>query len=723
MKRIIHLSIAYLIFFILSACQAEVSQYDLVWDTPSKDASGSMPIGNGEVGANVWVETNGDLVFYLSRTDSWSETGELYKLGRVRVSFNPSIVSGEDFRQVLDLADGRIRLHGAGMNLSFWIDSEQPVIRIAGHSRDGVSVTAKAEVWRDRQERITPEMASRCCWSISGFPDSVVFYRYPDDIIDAKDAVMVRHHNSCSSYDITLDLQGIELENRSDYDPFKDRCFGFRMEGRDLEKTSPLELTSDGAIKDIDIRITTGSGIYSNPDDWTAKMDGIAASSPSSRKSLQRTSGYWNRYWKKSYIYVVTPDGETGRNINRSYMLQSWMLACAGRGNYPIKFNGSIFTVDSRFTNPAIDENPDVRNWGGDYWWQNTRLPYYTMLKSGNFDMMKPLFEHYYRNLPMMKANARALCGAEGAICPETSTVFGTYSCHAYGWDRSGCTDSLPVNKYIKMLWSSSMEMVSLMLDYYNYTGDKSFAQNRIIPYAREFLKFYDTAYDRDAEGKLRIAPTQSLETYWYDVVNDMPTVAGLHDVLPRLRVLPAELSGEEDKALWQRLTEALPCLPTRMEGGVEVFAPAGSYNPRRSNIENPDLYPIFPYHLCNISTDNLQVGCESFNRRSFKGDFGWTYDGQVAARVGLAKEAAEELVKRIGNSNPSFRFPAYWGPNYDWTPDQDHGSNLMTMLQEMVLQTHDGKDYILPAFPEDWGVRFKLYSFGGKQVKYHKSL
>lgn len=714
---------AALAMLMISCTDLPVSGYELVWDTPSEDASGSMPIGNGEVGANVWVEPNGDLVFYISRTDSWSETGELYKLGRIRVSITPSIVSGDDFSQTLNLADGRIALHGAGTDLSFWIDSEQPVIRIAGNSREGVSVTAKAEVWRDRQMRITPEYAGNCCRSISGFSDDVVFHRYPDDILDAEDAVMVRHRNICSSYDATLDLEGIEIADRASYDPFKDRCFGFRMEGSGLAKSSPLELASSGAVKSIDICISTDSGIYSDPDEWTSKVNSIAASVPGSRKSLRRTAGYWNRFWKKSYILVETPDGDTGRKINRAYILQSWIMACAGRGNYPIKFNGSIFTVDPKFTDDGADFDPDFRRWGGDYWWQNTRLPYYPMLRSGDFDMMKVLFRHYFGNLEMMKANARALLGAEGAISPETATVFGTYCPQDYGWDRSQCTDRLTVNNYIRRIWSSSLEMISLMLDYYDYTGDKSLTRDMTVPYAREFLKFYDSYYGRDTEGKLVIEPTQSIETYWYNVVNDMPTVAGLHDVLPRLRAMPEDLSDDADKALWQHLFESLPDIPVRVEDGVEVFSPAASYNPARSNVENPELYPVFPFHLCNISTDNLQTGRESFERRPVKTTFGWSQDGQEAARLGLAEEAAANLLAKIGNSHPAFRFPAYWGPNYDWTPDQDHGSNLLTTLQEMVLQTYDGNDYLLPAFPDDWGVRFRLHSTGGRTVEYHKSI
>jgi hypothetical protein len=51
------------------------SCYDLVWDTPGKNSSDSMPIGNGDIGANVWVEQNGDLLILISKTDSWDENG------------------------------------------------------------------------------------------------------------------------------------------------------------------------------------------------------------------------------------------------------------------------------------------------------------------------------------------------------------------------------------------------------------------------------------------------------------------------------------------------------------------------------------------------------------------------------------------------------------------------------------------------------------------------
>ena len=58
---------------------AELESSNVVWTTPSKDSAGSMPLGNGEVGINLWVEEHGDLVFYISRSDALSEVSRLLK--------------------------------------------------------------------------------------------------------------------------------------------------------------------------------------------------------------------------------------------------------------------------------------------------------------------------------------------------------------------------------------------------------------------------------------------------------------------------------------------------------------------------------------------------------------------------------------------------------------------------------------------------------------------
>ena len=55
-------------------------------------------------------------------------------------------------------------------------------------------------------------------------------------------------------------------------------------------------------------------------------------------------------------------------------------------------------------------------------------------------------------------------------------------------------------------------------------------------------------------------------------------------------------------------------------------------------------------------------------------------------------------------------RFPAFWVTySFDAFPDMDHGGCSMIGLQEMLLQTPGNQIILLPAWPKEWNVDFKL--------------
>jgi len=86
---------------------------NVVWDSPSKNSSGSMPIGNGDIGMNAWVEENGDLLLLIGKTDAWDENSRIIKVGRVRITLSPSpFAKGQPFRQELKLREGMIEITG-----------------------------------------------------------------------------------------------------------------------------------------------------------------------------------------------------------------------------------------------------------------------------------------------------------------------------------------------------------------------------------------------------------------------------------------------------------------------------------------------------------------------------------------------------------------------------------------------------------------------------------
>ena len=85
---------------------------------------------------------------------------------------------------------------------------------------------------------------------------------------------------------------------------------------------------------------------------------------------------------------------------------------------------------------------------------------------------------------------------------------------------------------------------------------------------------------------------------------------------------------------------------------------------------------------------------------------------------LGLADEAGRILRVKCANSHPAYRWPATWGPNFDWLPDQNHGGNLLETTQLMLLQGDGKRLVLLPARPKEWDVEFKLHAPGNTVVE-----
>jgi len=209
--------------------------------------------------------------------------------------------------------------------------------------------------------------------------------------------------------------------------------------------------------------------------------------------------------------------------------------------------------------------------------------------------------------------------------------------------------------------------------------------------------------------------PTQSVETFWYGVINDMPSVAGLHNITSRLCLLPQELTTASQREFFSEMRAACPDVPTEEvqvdNKTIKRLAPAQKYDPKRTNSENPELYAVWPFELYGLDKPGLEEALAAYSTRTNHLDVGWGYDGNCAALLGLTDEAARIMKIKAANSNQNYRWPATWGPNFDWLPDQCHGGNLLLTTQYMLMQADGDKIRLLPAWPKDWDVNFKLHA------------
>jgi alpha-L-fucosidase 2 len=697
---------------------AYLQRCNVIWDTPSADSSGSMPLGNGDIGVNVWVEPNGDLVFYLSKTDAWSEVNRLLKLGTVRVSLSPSLLNGgRFFRQELRLLQGEVLVQGGTPDkpttLRVWVDAYRPVVWVDVDSPQPVHVRAQLEIWRNSDRRLE----GRELFSAYGLMDAPFpVVEHADTVIEEhRDRVVWFHRNPSSIFEQNLRHQGLESLIGKIPDPLLHRTFGGMMRGKGLVGEDARTLRSAMPAKRFSIAIHLLTAQTDTAEQWVKQLEAQAAKTEAVPRNQARAAHqrWWLSFWRRSWIVVSgTPQSDV---VTQGYTLQRFINACAGRGAYPIKFNGSIFTVDSREPDEHFDA--DYRRWGGEYWFQNTRLPYWSMIPAGDFEMMQPLFKMYANALPLAKERTRLYFGHEGAYCPETITSWGTYASCNYGWNREGKPISHIDNPYIRYYYSCNLELLTLALEYFFHTGDKRFLHETLLPLADAFIAFYERHFPRNDDGKLLLKPAQSLETY-PEVVNPLPDIAGLRWTLDGLLRLPLGKESARRRNLWQRLLGQLPPLPTKTENGHTFLLPAEQILAQPINSENPELYGVFPYRLYGVGKPDIQIARNTYARRPYKGNEGWRQDPIWAAMLGMAEEARNMVAQRFATKHPGSRFPAFWGPNYDWIPDQDHGCAGMIALQAMLMQTDGNRILLFPAWPKEWDVSFRLHAPGKTVVE-----
>jgi len=701
---------AFVVFFITSVVAADpLDRYNVVWDSPSKDHNGSMPIGNGDIGMNVWMEPGGDLLLLVSKTDAWSENCRLLKLGRVRVTLSPNpIAAGGPFKQTLRLRQGEILIEaGQGdkaATVRVWCDANRPVIHIEADSASPLTMRAGLEVWRKTKRQLAGKEV-HSAYGLHGAPFPAVVH--PDTVLsDQKDRIVWYHRNESSIWKNNLEHQGMEAWIGKATDPLLHRTFGGCIRGGGLIAENATTLKSSRPQKRNTLSIYPLCKQTGAADQWVKLLDeSIAGNEPGGEIEKRRAEhrAWWNEFWNRSWIRASgTPDAEAA---SRGYTLQRWITACAGRGVHAIKFNGTIFNVD------GAGFDADYRQWGGPYWWQNTRLPYWPMLASGDFDMMRPMFRMYQQMIPLAEFRTKVWFKHEGAFIGETIYFWGMYNNTNYGWKRPA---NLPVgeltNRYIRREYTASPELMAMMLDYYAHTGDDDFLQKTLLPMSDSLLAFWDQHYKRDEKGHLVMYPAQALETL-QNAANPATDVAGLHWVLKGLLALPEDKAGAKRRQFWTRLAKEVPPLPMAEANGKKYVLGAAKVFGGRGNSENPELYAVFPFRLYGVGKPDLDVGRLTFARRAVKGNNGWRQDDTQAALLGLADVAAGYVAGRAKNKHGGSRFPAFWGPNMDWIPDQDHGGNLMMATQSMLLQADDGKIHLLPAWPKTWDVDFKLHA------------
>jgi len=734
--------------FFLLAClltslqlMAQPSNYE--WRTPSKNSSESMPCGGGDVGMNVWVE-DGDVLFYLSRSGCFDENNTLLKLGRFRVHLtNP--LHMQSFRQQLVLHDGFVRITDGQRWVEIWADVNKPVVHVdvsIEKEKTGVEVTY--ESWRTEDRPMTKREGFQSSWKF-GMPKGIVTRR--DAISNDEQSVTFVHRNAEETiFDATVRQQKLEGVKAQLYNPLKDLTFGGRLMAKDFVFVGKnrgryqhadyegwqFRSKREARRHHIQIAMATVQGTMQ---DWQHALQQTEAAVDTKRdQKLARE--WWHQFWQRSFIeQPARPNGTLGSTSTApkanslqpiaNYTLFRYMLGCNARGKWPTKFNGGLFTFDPCFVNKAEEYqlSADFRNWGGGvHTAQNQRLVYWPALKNGAFDMLHAQLDFYLRILRNAELRSEVYWGHGGACYTEQIENYGLPNYAEYGTKRPESFDpGMERNAWLEYEWDTALEFCMMALEAHEYCD---MAIQKYVPMIVSVLSFFDQHYKYlaqqrgaktlDGNGHLVIYPGSGGETFKM-AYNPSSTVAGLRAVT---EALMHYAESENDTALYNRhaaLLARLPEIPIRdgLIQPAEVWA-------RVQNVESTMLYPVYPWRQYGVGRDSLHVARNTYWQdpyaQQFRSHVGWKQDNIWAACLGLTEEARRLTLLKLADG--PYRFPAFWGPGFDWSPDHNWGGSGMIGMQEMLLQEVGNRLYLFPAWPKEWDVHFRLHAKGGTTVE-----
>ncbi len=720
-----------------SATAETLNNYNINWDSQSINSGSSMPCGGGDIGLNVWVE-NGDLLFYIAQSGTFDENNALLKLGRVRVHLTPNPLSAGNFREQLRILDGSIYITDKHpqelVTIHLWVEVFRPVIHIEIDSRKKIKAIATYESWRTMDQIVSGKENNENSYKFAPQQITKVFR---DHINFQNNKVIFYHRNRDTTiFDVTVKQQKLESVKNHLFNPLKHLTFGGFMEGTDFQPDgldsgqylqTPFvgyRLKSKNYSHHIRLSIGLNVGKYPDTASWHNKLAILESQcKQDSKAAWQKNQEWWKDFWNRSFIIIDPQKKQTNDTpwiAGRNYQLFRYMLACNAYGTYPTKFNGGLFTFDPVLTDSSFHFTPDFRNWGGGtFTQQNQRLIYYPMLKSGDYDMMETAFQFYQRLLPAATLRTKVYWHHDGASFTEQLENFGLPNASEYGWKRpKGYDPGMQYNAWLEYEWDTVLEFCDMMLQSQLYNGTDI---SLYLPFIKSCLTFFDEHYrylarkrgvkQLDAQGHLILFPGSAAETYKM-AYNASSTIAALQTVLTHLLALPENYLTPGDKQKWEAMFKTIPPIPLHIIHGDTAIAPAEVWE-RINNVETPQLYPVFPWGIYGIGKPNLQYALNTWyfdttavKNRSY---IGWKQDNIFAARLGLTEQAAKLTLQKLANS--SRRFPAFWGPGFDWTPDHNWGGSAMIGLQEMLMQTNGKKILLFPAWPLTWDVHFKLHA------------
>jgi len=456
--------------------RSAVSSNDVVWKEPGSSSADSMPLGNGDIGLNIWTEQNGDILFYIAKTDAWAENPKgptgLAKVGKVRFSMSPALLNGTNgFSQALHLYDGEITISSPQGSVRFWVDANAPVIHVQSSGSQPSTLTVSLDPYR---APASPTVTNQ----LSPFMQPTFEDLKPDyHAEELKDRLAWCHFNGTTN--------GLGKPTTPEVVNWG---FGALIQGRNMTASGTGTLVSE-ASEDHEISITVASGKAESDKAWIEQvLHASTASMPmADDRQWQAHISWWHAFWDRSYLFVSgTPEAS---QVTQGYALQRFVTACAGRG-----LAGEVQRLTLRRGLAFAQFGEGQGDGTGHHLPRHRRLP----------DVGRPVLvpEHPRHVLAAaesggLRHHATPLPDVSGEIRNNEATVKKLYNHEgSYVAETSPHWGALPnlVGKtngaYTDFYFTPVLELSTMMLDYYDHTQDTAFVKETLLPFANLGLTF-----------------------------------------------------------------------------------------------------------------------------------------------------------------------------------------------------------------------------------------
>lgn len=706
-----------------------LSKHDVVFRTPNYEGFEGLTIGNGDIGGMIWC-TNSGLKMQINKSDLYDQpNGEsnvtLRSAAQLSLDFGLPAFEWlylEDFEARMEMYNAtstfRSKTPFSTATVNAWVDANDNVWVLdcdfitRGQLQSGSSLTINLERWGSR---VFPG------W-YGGYSKNTSAGLGKSKVNIANGDIYLKENFGNLEFVVVCRVVGVSSSSKI----------------RNNKSASLETCKSNNINAKILVSVVTSNESNTLLEDAIRLLD--KKEKEIIDKGKIKHNLWWEEFWERSFINI--PDDY----VENLYYYRRYLTACASRSNYPIVFNGSLWTW-----------NHDHRQWCTPHHW-NTQEQYWGLAVQNDCDLMLPYINTYFRLMPYAQKYAKERGVEDAILWSEAHDFLGNM---VYRYREDMVNNFTPASQISAIFW-----------EYYQFTGDQDFLRGKCYPFIKKAAQFY-VGYLKwnNKKKEYYSSPSQPYEHSRNNLMNSSTDLFMLSALLGWCINAANILKMDADKIKeWKHIKEHLwepPIIDVPNIGRVfgTAYTVDGKPYPDVKEYNSDQMYhfdahttQVYPSNLLGLDDKDTQEFGIIRNLSAIHPDNrnAITPGVIVSARIGDGYNAFRKI-KNIIRHQQHFPQGLFYNIDHwyllsryadsihtaDVTCQRDYIydkrihyntsasgnsglptvpfvqcgmeplSNMSTALSEMLIQSHEKKIRVFPAVTDDWEGAFVLRSRG----------